>query len=127
MRINGSSNEAWYFIGYLANPTSGTFTMNWNPSTEADYTLLTVANAAQVNPIDATAVTTVGPGTVSTTSVTTTQGNDLLLSFPDYGTAHPSSTSGPGETRTITAQSVQFGNATGAYKNASSIGRHRRR
>jgi hypothetical protein len=120
VRINGSASEAYYFIGYLANPTSGTFTMNWNPSTNSDYSLLTLANAAQTNPIDASAVTTVAPGIVATTSVTTTQGSDLLLSFPDYGTADPSSTLGPGETRTITAQSVQFGNASGAYKNAGS-------
>ena len=32
IRINGSANRAYYFVGYLANPTSGTFTMNWSPA-----------------------------------------------------------------------------------------------
>ena len=120
VRINGTANEAYYFVGYLANPTSGTFTMNWSPSTNSDYTLLTVANAAQTSPIDAT------------------QRHDRQSrarrrrppSLPPRATifCSPSPTSaaptrhhhfGAGETRTITAQSVQFGNATEPYKNAS--------
>ena len=88
---HGSVNRAYYFVGYLANPTSGTFTMNWSPGTNADYTLLTVTDAAQTNPIDASNVTTVNPGTTSSTSVTTTQGNDLLLSFPVGSSASPHS------------------------------------
>ena len=59
VRISGSINRAYYFVGYLANPTSGTFTMNWSPSANSDYTLLTVANAAQSSPIDVSNVTTV--------------------------------------------------------------------
>jgi len=88
VRISGSINRAYYFVGYLANPTSGTFTMNWSPNANSDYTLLTVANAAQSSPIDTSYVTTVNSGTNLTTSVTTTQGNDLLLSFP-VGSCEP--------------------------------------
>ena len=120
VRINGTANEAYYYVGYLANPSSGVFSITWSPSTNSDYTLLTVANAAQTNPIDASNVTSAAPGTSKSTSVTTTQGNDLLLSFPDFGGIDPTSSFGTGETRIINAQSVQFGNATGAYKNAGS-------
>jgi hypothetical protein len=119
IRISGSLNRAWYFVGYLANPTSGTFTMNWSPGTNADYTLLTVKDAAQTSSIDTTNVTTVNPGTTLTTSVTTTQGNDLLLSFPFGSNTSFFSSFGTGETQTITSQ-IQFDPVTGSYKNAAS-------
>jgi hypothetical protein len=120
IRINGSSNRSVYFVGYLANPTSGTFTMNWSPGANADYTLLTVKDAAQTNPIDASNVTTVDPGTTLTTSVTTTQGNDLLLSFPVGSSASPTfSGFGAGETQMIAAQNPQFGPSTGSFKAAA--------
>jgi hypothetical protein len=116
----GTANRAIYFVGYLADPTSGTFTMNWSPNANSDYTLLTVANAAQSNPIDVANVTTINPGTTLTTSVTTTQGNDLLLSFPVGASVNPTfSGFGAGETLTITAQNPQFGPSTGSYKNAT--------
>jgi RHS repeat-associated protein len=116
----GTANRAIYFVGYLANPTSGTFTMNWSPNANSDYTLLTVKDAAQTNPIDVSNVTTVNPGTTLTTSVTTTQGNDLLLSFPVGSSASPTfSGFGAGETLTISSQNPQFGPSTGSYKNAA--------
>jgi RHS repeat-associated protein len=97
--------------------------MNWSPSINSDYTLLTVANAAQSNPIDVSNVTTANPGTSLTTSVTTTQGNDLLLSFPVGSGASPTFTGfGTGETQTITPQTPQFGPSTGSYKNAAATG-----
>ena len=121
VRINGPYNRAYYFVGYLANPTSGTFTINWSPSTNSDYSLLTIANAAQLSPIDVSNVTTANPGTTLTTSVTTTQGNDLLLSFPVGSSLSPTFTGfGTGETLMISSQNPQFGPSTGSYKAAAS-------
>ena len=126
IRITGSTNRAYYFVGYLANPTSGTFTMNWSPGTNADYTLLTVKDAAQTNPIDASNVTTVSPGTTLSTSVTTTQGNDLLLSFPVGSSASPAfSGFGAGETQTITAQQSAIRPIDGLVQDRSSDRGHR--
>jgi hypothetical protein len=120
IRFNGTANRAAYFVGYLTNPTSGTFTINWSPSTNADYTLLTVKDAAQTNPLDAATVTTVTAGITVTTSVTTTQGSDLLLSFPVGSTASPAfSGFGTGEIQTIPSQ-MQYDPVTGSYKNAAS-------
>ena len=92
--------------------------MNWSPGINADYTLLTVKDAAQTNPIDASNVTTVSPGTTLTTTVTTTQGNDLLLSYP-VGVTSSYTGFGAGETLMISSQIPQFGISTGSYKAAA--------
>ena len=59
---------------------SGTFSISWSGGTVFQYSIFTLQNAAQTNPIDASAVNDLtSSGSSVSTNVTTTQGNDLLL------------------------------------------------
>ena len=79
-KISGSTIRAYHYICYLANPSSGTFSVSWTTATEFQYSIFTLQNAAQTAPIDVSNVTDLTTtGTSLSTSVTTTQGNDLLL------------------------------------------------
>jgi len=84
----------WY--AYLAAPTSGTFNMQWSATENANIAAFTVRDAEQTNPIDA-AHLTCGTGSSKSTSVTTTVGNDLLLSYPVWSSAGNFSSYGAGE------------------------------
>jgi len=55
--ISGTAGRMYYYVGYLAAPSSGTFQVNFSASTYARYALFTLKDAAQTSPIDASAVT----------------------------------------------------------------------
>ena len=81
-KITGVFTYANHYYCYLANPTSGIFSAKWSGSESYTYTVMTLQNAAQSSPIDASYVTSnTGSFASLSTSVTTTQGNDLLLDF----------------------------------------------
>ena len=117
-QLSGTSDRMRYFVGYLASPSSGTFQVNFSSATYGRYAIFTLQNAAQTNPIDTTSVTANASASSQSTSVTTTQGNDLLLSYPWWVTVNWSSF-GAGESTLITAAlDVDAGDFAGSYKSA---------
>ena len=100
-RISGSYDRAQYYVGYLANPSSGTFQINFTATTVADYEVFTLQNAAQSSPIDVSYVTTNQPASSLSTSVTTTQGNDFLASIDFSSAPNTLSSFGASETALI--------------------------
>src|SRR3989344_1678669 len=89
--ITGTHDRACYYYGYLPNPTTGTFQINYPSAQQPYYTIFTLQNAAQSGTVDVSAVTNNGNQSSKSTSVTTTVGSDLLLSFPTWETASFSS------------------------------------
>ena len=82
VQATGASTRLCYFIGYRAAPTTGTFSITLNGgATYADYVVMTLQNALQISPIDDARVTSNASANTKTTNVTTTVGNDLLLSM----------------------------------------------
>ncbi len=127
--IPGSFSRAGYSVGYLANPTSGTFTVAYTDRFGGhlvDYIVMTLDNASQTNPVDASAVSNSSVTSSKTTSVTTTVGNDLLLSMSFYGGSAAdnnivNATYGSGESHTyLFRDTAQLGPNTGSQKNAAS-------
>ena len=108
--------------GYLVAPTSGTFTITWPSAQYFDYVVFTVQDAAQTNPIDANYQTGIVSATSFSTATTTTMGNDLLLSMPDYYNTASFSSFGSGETSYITEYNdTNFGaKILGSWKPAGS-------
>ena len=79
-KISGPLIRAYHFYCYFAAPTSGTFSISWSGGSVFQYSIFTLQNAAQSNPIDASTVNDLtSSGSSLSTNVTTTQGNDLLL------------------------------------------------
>ncbi len=88
---------------HLAAPTTGTFALSFTGSQFGWVESLTLQDAAQSSPIDGTPLICGGTSTSTVgCSVTTTVGNDILLSMPE-GTTNTNSFSGfgVGETRTM--------------------------
>ena len=78
--MTGPITRAYHFYCYLAAPQSGIFSISWSGSTNFQYSVFTLENAAQINPVDAFGVSDLtSSGSSLSTSVTTTQGSDLLL------------------------------------------------
>lgn len=123
VQISGTANRACYYIAYRANPSSGTFQINFSGSTWGDYVLFTLQNAAQTSPIDTSSVTNEGNQSSNSTSVTTTGDYDLLISIPKWETANFSSF-GSQETQYLAAASTAMGKTAGSYKVATSSGSH---
>src|SRR5262249_26057454 len=66
---------------FLANPTTGTFTLSEGNTTSAVFSVVTLQNATLTDPIDgAGSHTQVGPTSGSVT-FSTTVGNDLLMDY----------------------------------------------
>jgi hypothetical protein len=80
VKLPGSSDRCGWFYSYLTAPTSGTFQINFPGGIGGDYIVLTLKDAAQSNPDDASAVNSAIASSV-TVSTTTTTGSDLLLSM----------------------------------------------
>jgi hypothetical protein len=97
VKMPGPFDRCGWYYSYLAAPTSGTFQINFSGSTYADYIVMTLQDAAQSNPNDASAVNN-GVNTSITVSTTTSVGSDLLLSmgarivdgFTTYGSGQTS-------------------------------------
>jgi YD repeat-containing protein len=117
VKVNGSSDRACYFAGYLASPTSGTFQLNFPASETSDFVLMTLRDAAQSNPIDAANVSG-GVTSLITTSLTTTSAYDLLLSFPK--TTETFGINGANETAFMNVANSSLGYTDGSYKSAAS-------
>src|SRR5207248_10096448 len=69
-QINGTIDRCYHWYGTLTNPSSGTFSLNWTGPGGAggiQVSVMTLQNAAQTNPVDASYVTSsVGAfGTIS--------------------------------------------------------------
>lgn len=132
IEIPGTANRAKYWVGYLAAPTSGTFSLSYDiqmpPYNQATFYMMTLQNAAQSNPIDDSAVTNNSATASKTTSVTTTVANDLLLSLSyfasDPGTNQAVTTSyGSGETEYAFDRNLDhLGPHVGALRGAPSAG-----
>jgi hypothetical protein len=80
VKMPGTLDRCGWFYSYLAAPTSGTFQINFSGATYADYVVMTLQNAAQSNPDDASAVHN-AVGSLVTVSTTTSSGSDLFLSM----------------------------------------------
>ena len=118
-RISGSSDRMSYYVGYLASPTSGVFQINFPVSTYARYAIFTLQNAAQSSPIDASAVTNAVVSSKST-SVTTSQGNDLLISYPWWISTTLSSFGANENTLISEGVDVDTGDYAASYRKAAS-------
>src|SRR6266436_8905072 len=119
--VPGTVDRANYFYSYLPAPTSGTFTINWSGGTYADIEIVTLQNAAQINPVDVSNVTNNASATSKSTSVTTSVGNDLLLSIAFSSCTNTIASRGAGETATWTDQDgCGLGPTSGSWKAASS-------
>ena len=120
-QISGTIDRAYYSYCYLASPPSGTFSISWPSLKYARFIVMTLKDAAQSSPIDASNVTNAITSSKST-SVTTSVGNDLLLSIAFKETAGGAFSSfGTGETQTFNdSASNDMGYQGGAYKAASS-------
>jgi RHS repeat-associated protein len=121
---DGSGQHFLYTYGYLAAPTSGTFSLSFPAAQTFDYVVFTVQNAAQTNPIDASYHTGNGSATSVTTSTSTANSNDLLLSMPGFNNTGTFSSFGAGETSYITEFNDTAYNAfvDGSYKTGSTAG-----
>jgi hypothetical protein len=120
-QISGSSDRCLHWYGTLANPTSGTFSLTWTGSSGGtSVSVMTLQNVNQSDPIDVSNVTnTMGAGSIST-SVTTTQGNDLLLDEAVGTNDTITQTYGTGQTQTHPGSpSDPPGQGTGSYKSAA--------
>jgi RHS repeat-associated protein len=80
-KVTGTADRADYYYAYLANPSSGTFQINFPNSTIGDYEVFTLQDAAQTNPIDTSNVTNNTSGSSKTTSITTHVGSDFVVSY----------------------------------------------
>src|SRR5205085_9913719 len=81
VEISGPNDRAHHWYGYLANPSSGTFSITWTGDPgNIQLSLMTLKDAAQINPTDVSNLTDITASASSiSTSVTTTVRNDLLL------------------------------------------------
>ena len=103
-----SPGMANHYFAYLADPTSGTFNMTWSGTTYSNVTVFTVQNARELNPIDVENLTC-GTASSKSTSVTTTTGYDLLLSYTTYQSAGALTSFGAGEAQVTNGSSVGLG------------------
>ncbi|MBI2612880.1 hypothetical protein HYW59_03685 [Candidatus Kaiserbacteria bacterium] len=117
--IPGTFNRACYYVGYLANPSTGPFEINFVSATFADYAVFTLQDAAQSSSVDVSNVTFEGSQSSNSTSVTTTVGNTLLLSLPKWETATWLSY-GAGETEFMVPTTSDMGWTAGSFKSAAS-------
>jgi len=111
----------------LANPTSGTFSLTWTGSDGGvQVSVMTLQDVDQTSPIDASNVTFVHPPTHASTistSVTTTQANDLLLDEAVGSIPGTVQTYGAGQTETHPgSNSDPAGQESGSYKIGGSAG-----
>jgi hypothetical protein len=87
VHIPGSVDRCNWFYAYLANPSSGTFQINFASSVYADYVVMTLQGAEQVVPDDISAVSNaIAP--MATTSITTSMASELLLSMGARNPGH---------------------------------------
>jgi len=112
--------RAYQHLCYLANPSNGTFAMSWSGAATLQYSVFTVKDAAQSNPIDATALNTlIVSGASLSTNITTTQGSDLLVDHV-VGAANVTHTFGAGQTQTYMGASTDtLGKDSQSYKLAA--------
>lgn len=117
------ATEGIHYYGYLPNPASGTFNINFGGSTYPSYVVMTVQGADTTNPIDSTAFSGVAtPHTIHTTSGTTTTGNALLLSQFFNQITGTLVSHGAGETETFyTSYSYGFIPYGGSWKAANAV------
>ena len=123
-RIAGPTIRAVHFYCYLAAPTSGTFQVSWSNPAVFQYSVFTLQDAAQTNPIDVSSVSKFDQPSSWTssisTSVTTTIGNTLLL---DNVIGSISTTHSYGVNQTeiynIKSPTAPLGDWSGSYKAAA--------
>ena len=115
--VTGTYNRANYCIAYRPTPQSGQFEMDFDISDHlagVNYLLMTIQNADQTNPVDAVNVVTNSNLTSSqSTSVTTTVGNDLLLSKSFYAGNSDVTVSSYGSGESAIQPVHNFSNGTG--------------
>jgi len=117
-QISGSITRANHWYGYLANPSTGTFSISWTGGASGvQYSVMTLANAAQSSPIDASNVTDLtSSGSTISTSVTTSAPYDLLLD-ECAGAITTTQTYGTGQTQVHPPGGTDpIGEDTGSYK-----------
>ncbi len=120
--VSGPLIRAYPFLCYVASPLSGTFSMHWTGSSGFQYAVYTVQNAAQSSPVDASAINDLtSPGSSLSTSVTTTQGSDLLIDNGIGSGTGITYTFGTNQTQTyLGTDNDAAGYGSGSYKNAAS-------
>ena len=102
---------------YVANPASGTFSVSWSGGTVFQYSIFTLQDAAQTNPIDAAAVNyMLSSGSSVSGSVTTTQGNGLILDNVIGAKINITHTFGANETQAFMGGSDPLGMNSVSYK-----------
>ena len=114
-----ASNE---YVGYLNNPTSGTFSLNKGGAYVADFVVFTVNDAdISGNPIGAYYCTAHSPGSVNiAVSTTTPSANDLIVDWGVNGGIDLSS-HGAGQTEFVKSNdSAVSYSVTGSYVQGSS-------
>ena len=121
-QFTGSIIRAYHYYCYLPAPTSGTFSVSWSGSSWFEYSVFTLQNAAQSSPIDAASVSDLtSSGSSLSTSVTTTQGNDLLLDNFVGCASDITITDGAGQTRLFTGNVAGFDPYSQTSKAAASV------
>jgi hypothetical protein len=80
VHIEGTVDRCTWYYAYLANPSSGTFRVNFQNVTYADFIVFTLQGAEQVVPDDPSSVSN-AVALTATTSIVTTVANDFLLSM----------------------------------------------
>src|SRR5262249_54243883 len=103
---------------YLANPSSGTLTVNSN--NDFMYEVFTVKDADQINPIDAFGVNkNTSNVTTDSVNVTTNSGSDFLVGWVDVGNTSQTFTHGGSQTEVAVETSGGAVNpGTSSYKAA---------
>lgn len=98
----GTGHFSDQYIGMLAAPTSGTLSVHTTSNLLGGFFWFTVQDAAQVSTPDDMQITASGAAaTTVSTNVTTSVGNDLLLSYVGAQGASNSISYGAGETATV--------------------------
>src|SRR5262249_9811814 len=119
LTIPGTYDRMYPFIGYLVAPTSGTLSITFGSgSTCMDYVPMTVQNADQISPIDASFDTNAVTGSL-TVSTSTSVGHDLLLSYALFAFHSAGPSYGTGETEVFSSDDAVIGNwNAGSWKAA---------
>jgi hypothetical protein len=79
-------NNAYEMYCYLPSPSTGTFSISWSGSNGYEYSVFTLQDAAQTDPIDvATSGGDAGSVSSNTLTITTNVGNDALLDMTMSG------------------------------------------
>jgi hypothetical protein len=121
--FTGSHTRAYSYYCYVPGPTSGTLSVNWTGSAWFEYSVFTVQNAAQANPIDAAAVNDLTTsGSSLSTSITASQNNDLLVDSFVGDATNITVTDGTGQTRLFTGSVPNFDPYSYSSKPSSSAG-----